>query len=370
MACDRCEENRRNGYAFCPACGNPLKEGCIYCAQYEMEGYRFCGKCGRPLPARDSTQPRSQSRSDPLKMAAIVVMPFIMIVLLLEIGIMLYGSAGTWDWLSDKSHPVYMLLPTLVTVGYLAGTGLQVSWMLLMVAIVASFAVMLYQSRSMLRPDPDGNTSDAERTPLYWVCLLFGPTIILNFVVILIQAMTGSVLEVPDDILNMGLEEVLYTMANAAVWEEVISRVLPIGVPMMILAICYGKKDFARNLLGGFGTSRVAWALIIVSSIVFGFAHMSGWGLEKVVPASIGGFAMGYLYVRFGVHASIMFHFLTDYMTAITMHFNPVIASSLLLIIMVISLVCLVAVFQRIGIGLKGVKDLPITGFETGRKGD
>ena len=48
---------------------------------------------------------------------------------------------------------------------------------------------------------------------------------------------------------------------------------------------------------------------------MFGFAHSFNWDLYKVLPAFLAGLAMGYLFLKFGLYAAIMFHFFTDYLS-------------------------------------------------------
>ena len=54
---------------------------------------------------------------------------------------------------------------------------------------------------------------------------------------------------------------------------------------------------------------------MVFSSAMFGIAHSFNWDLYKVLPAFFAGLAMGYLFLKFGLYASIMFHFFTDYLS-------------------------------------------------------
>ncbi len=56
--------------------------------------------------------------------------------------------------------------------------------------------------------------------------------------------------------------------------------------------------------------------LIILSASLFGLAHMSGWSAWKVIPTFLFGVAAGYLFYKKGLHAAILIHFATDYLTA------------------------------------------------------
>lgn len=59
-----------------------------------------------------------------------------------------------------------------------------------------------------------------------------------------------------------------------------------------------------------------AYFLIALSSILFGLAHYlsgAGWDVGKVSEAALDGVALAYVYMRYGLHASILFHWVVDY---------------------------------------------------------
>ncbi len=136
----------------------------------------------------------------------------------------------------------------------------------------------------------------------------------------------------------------LYTLFNATVYEEIIFRVLLIGFPLLVGSLISRIGDVTkgnvpagttkgryvlgslRYLYGG-GLSRAtslvvllpALFFLLVNAVVFGLAHAPGYGDWKVLPAAIAGLAMGYLFLRHGLHASILFHFSTNmFVAAIT----------------------------------------------------
>src|SRR5207244_5624564 len=55
------------------------------------------------------------------------------------------------------------------------------------------------------------------------------------------------------------------------------------------------------------------WAFLLASSAIFGLAHAPGWGYWKVVPSMVAGLGFGYLFLRHGVGAAILAHFVNDY---------------------------------------------------------
>jgi len=133
----------------------------------------------------------------------------------------------------------------------------------------------------------------------------------------------------------------LYVLFNATVYEEIIFRVLIIGVPLLVGSLACRIANTAkgkvpagtakgRYVLGSFrylyggGMSRQsspstllpALLLLLANAVVFGLAHAPGYGDWKVLPAAVAGLAMGYLYLRHGLAASILFHLTTNMFVA------------------------------------------------------
>ena len=88
-------------------------------------------------------------------------------------------------------------------------------------------------------------------------------------------------------------------------------------MPLLLIAIATNKvKDPKHYILGGgFQFGKAELVLLVFSSLMFGIAHSFNWDLFKVLPAFIAGLAMGYLFLKFGLYAAIMFHFFTDYLS-------------------------------------------------------
>lgn len=137
----------------------------------------------------------------------------------------------------------------------------------------------------------------------------------------------------------------LFGFANAGVYEEFAFRVLLIGLPMALGSLALRIMEVNRGggtwnapgsagrhiagawryLIGGSvhsdaprETLVAAWAFLFASSAIFGLAHAPGWGWWKVVPATVAGLGFGYLFLRHGIGAAILAHFVTDYTGALT----------------------------------------------------
>ena len=327
MSCERCDECREAGYLFCIHCGEPL-DACPQCEESMAEGHAFCVSCGRLL--RPVPEKPVQSSWNVIRNIVIGVSALVTLLMITEFCAMLLGIGDVWGWASHSYYDILLLIPKLTSVGLLGGTGLQLFWIVIVVAITASVALLLYQSLPALRAPRD-------------ICALMQ-----------IDDMT-----LPDDTGIGFVPEALYAYANAAVWEEVITRMVWIGIPMTVLGLLCRKKGALKYLVGGFGMSRAALILIVVSSVVFGFGHLSGWGLWKVLPTFISGLAMGYLYVRFGVHASIAFHFIVDYMAVLVDGPLAILASVILMVVIVSGIPAIIEIARRLMHSPEAIREMP-----------
>ncbi len=131
----------------------------------------------------------------------------------------------------------------------------------------------------------------------------------------------------------------LFELANAGVYEELAFRALLIGLPMALGSVVlrlielnrpgagHGPGSAGRYVAGSLryllgGTLRAdspretlvaAWAFLFASSAIFGLAHAPGWGSWKVIPAMVAGLGFGYLFLRHGIGAAMLAHFVNDY---------------------------------------------------------
>ena len=354
MSCDKCEECRENGYSYCIHCGEPL-DSCPHCEESREAGYAYCASCGRPLHMVQA-EPRTSSQWNVLRSVIIGTSVLVSVLLLAEFCAIILGIGTVWSWASGASYDVLLLVPKLVSVGALGGTGLQLFWIVIVAAIVASVALVLYQTLPALRAPREKVAEEFSKTPLYWVAMLLGVALFLNVVCVVIQI---DAVNLPTDSAIGFIPEALYAYANAAVWEEVITRIVWIGVPMAVLGLLCKKKDALKYLVGGFGMSRAALVLIVISSVIFGFGHLSGWGLWKVIPTLISGLAMGYLYVRFGVHASIVFHFIVDYMAVLASGSTALLVSAILMVIIISGIPALIEIGRKMLRAPEAVKGMP-----------
>lgn len=112
----------------------------------------------------------------------------------------------------------------------------------------------------------------------------------------------------------------LSLVSSAAVWEELISRTLLIGVPLFVIALVKNKRvdrPLRYFIGGGFKLGALELTFLLFSAIMFGAAHTFSGGPWVFPPLFVGGLILGYLFLKKGIIASIMFHFIWNYNIAL-----------------------------------------------------
>lgn len=314
--CTRCTEFAERGATFCGACGSPIKE-CPRCKEYDTKGAAFCGVCGRTLK-QSIPEDRELGVARVVLLILLIPCTIVLFVAAFEAFAMVYYSAEVFSFLGEKTYGFFILTPFPTVLFYLGGAALQLYWVALVIIILvcAAYATILF-IKAILQSDGLRSGLDAaENTAVFWITVFLSGMLLINVALVLIWMLFGNEATTPEFGDNLSQ---MFLFADAAVWEEIISRVLLIGVPMTIISlIVTKKKESLRCLLGGFGMSRSAIFFIIMSGVIFGIAHYSGWDGQawKVIATSIMGIFFGYLFVRFGLYAAILMHFIVDYLSA------------------------------------------------------
>jgi len=272
----------------------------------------------------------------------------------LKVGFIVDSAAGPVDvgldnvritWTTDAAVFLYVPVPAPVIVFVSQDKTLFLSYFALIVAI--TFLVGGYYA---IRERKE--TWNAVKAPLdaigrrlrsrsawvaiaqVWMAVTFFQVAVIEFL-ILIQIEPTS----PINLTSRNAWVLLYELANAGVYEELTFRVLLIGVPMALGSLVVRIMEVNRGASGnGPGSAGryiggawrylfggvlrrnspkeahvAAWAFLFASSAIFGLAHAPGWGSWKVIPSMVAGLGFGYLFLRHGVGAAILAHFVNDY---------------------------------------------------------
>lgn len=235
--------------------------------------------------------------------------------LVLSIVALFYGMKWVVPAILNEWHGFDLILTMPVIIKFLTVSGypLLVFYFFLIGAIVSSCTWVFATSIRGFSKELSMTAVSREHSPLFETCGLLFATLFFSVLVALLFRTTAS------DVPSTGtLQESLFLLANASVWEELIVRVLLIGLPLLLVDFLRRNRMYKWHsylLGGGFKIGTPEAILVVVSAAIFGYAHYAGgWGAWKIIPASAGGLAFGYLFLRFGLAASIMLHFATDYL--------------------------------------------------------
>lgn len=163
-----------------------------------------------------------------------------------------------------------------------------------------------------------------------WMAVTFFQVAVIFFLIF-----SGETPTTPIEVTPANTWVLLFDLANASVYEELVYRLLLIGVPMALGSLLWNAtratgqskppSHSLRYFLGGHLRKEssneallVGWILLFVSSGLFGAAHAPGWGWWKVLPALVAGLGFGYLFLRHGIGAAILAHFATDYISSLS----------------------------------------------------
>jgi hypothetical protein len=229
---------------------------------------------------------------------------------------MLYGVDIVSPELEHRSFTQYFALVGTSPLITISGAALQGWYFLLIGAILASAGWMLVRSGSRFVKEITLRGRARDHSPFFDMCGLLFAVFFINTVIVLTMTSLGSEPETPVE--DTATWELLFLLANASVWEEVLFRVLYIGVPLAAAYVAMTRdiRKLPKYLLGGginIGVAEVC--LVMISAAMFGFAHYEGWGAWKIFPSGLAGVAFGYMFLRHGLPAAIMLHFSFDYMS-------------------------------------------------------
>lgn len=305
-SCPRCAASLPEDALFCPRCGLPLtvQNGPV------TDQYDYYAPSPRLIVQKSSLQ----TAREVIKGVGAVMTLLILAVVTINIGIMLWGMSVVIPEAWDKVTSLYVALPWLVRFLELPGVAFVIFYLLLVAAVLLSYLFMLWVSRKEfvreLRFQPTPHSS------LYAIGTIFMAVLAMNAAYYLTIGLFG-VIPSTGGTGSSELWELLYSLVRASVWEEVICRILFIGLPLAAVYAYKGKAAPYRRFLFGGKFEFGLWekVFLIFSSALFALAHVFSWDLYKVPPTFLAGLALGYLFLRYGVYASIMLHFFIDYLS-------------------------------------------------------
>lgn len=235
---------------------------------------------------------------------------------------MLYSLSYLAPYINDANFaiPIYVVIPfpiwpTPVLIFYIQGFAGYAWYVFLAAAISASGILMFFYGivpyyRSFVK-----NPSAYRKNPFQELSELYALNIFFSMLVVYIFLMFGYTPHTPG-IGKIPVWQQMLSLLHASVYEELIVRTVFLGIPVYLFYIFRGERVSPIRIFGGYGKiTRVGVVFIVLSAIIFAAAHVSAWGFWKMIPTFVGGLVLGYLYIRYGIYASIMLHFMTDFIS-------------------------------------------------------
>jgi len=259
---------------------------------------------------------------------------------------LIIATPSVLENLAGRQSHLYIITPVVTDIFTLQGASLMLYFIFIVVAIVLSFikltkdGLMIYVK--VLRGEEvppecrDDNPfyGNVISDTLYFLLAI----IFFSLATYIVVRLTGVVPVIPD--VGNELWKNVFVFAQAAVWEEIVSRVLLLGIPLLLIDYIFRRRSAAKPskyVLGGINRlGMVECGLVLFSSIMFGLAHIGGWDYYKVVPATVAGLFFGYLFVKFGLYAAIMLHFLNDFYDIPLQMISPEYAGTLPLVVVIL----------------------------------
>ena len=355
MGCDRCDECRARGDSFCVYCGEMLAPlprcGCDRCEECRTNGDTFCRFCGRKL---------TKDENPFLAIGFVVGMVTAVILTCLisfEFIVAIWGIPTVLPELPDYGSTLIIVVPAIIDVVSFDGVLSQIYYILLIAAVAVSLAVFVYKAMIPLQKLSKGDNKTIRETAFFEMPVLFA--VLYAWEVIFLIVLQSAGVEI-NGLPDRETWVWMYELLEASVWEEVITRMLLIGLPMVLIAMIFDKEEKGswRYLFGGFAIDRKVLVLIFFSATIFAAAHINSWGWWKFIPTFAFGLITGYLFSRYGMYATVLMHFLTDYIDSESWFFGTSDPVMTVFFIFVLSVACFPYTYIYVKKGITSMRDI------------
>jgi hypothetical protein len=304
----------------CPACGASLDDEALFCPHC---GHNVAGPLNPQRFYYPAYQPPNAEQS--LKNVGGGIGSFAVLTLLalltINIVILIWSIAVIAPIAANPAHgnTLFIIIPwvnPLLDLFPVNGVGFLVYHILLVVAITASFVWLISRSFRKFIEELSFRPQNQGHSPLHIMGTIFFAVLAFDFIWALLVETVGATPITPP-FGTSELWQLLDGFASASVWEGLVSRVLWIGVPLLIIDVVTSKmaKPWHYLLGGSFSLGKKELFFLLFSSALFAWGHIVYWDSFKLLPTFIAGIAFGYLFLKVGLYACIILHFSFDYLT-------------------------------------------------------
>lgn len=355
-----------------------MQPECPMCQTWKERGARFCGACGRNLYevpyyltdhptatvfSSNSDKVENGSRTPPFFRLAILVSA---LLVTLVVANNLFLTIAFFNPIVDDCSIFLFRFELSYGFGDILlfryhGAGVAVA---LGIYIIVEGLCLVYALdrffKALNREKTQGDGMCVERSGLCAASSALCVSLILSVVLLFITSLSGNTADAGWMSSYTDLQ-MLFLLTRAGLEEEFLLRVVWIGVPMAMLALAVHKDRRSwQYLMGGFGMSKVALFLIVFSSILFGLAHLEGWGWGKVPSAAIGGLIFGYLYTEYGLYAAVIAHTANDTVSSLAYSFGTGTEVIVMLLLFAIGFVVLIYWITKLSKVKIDLTDMPL----------
>ncbi len=242
---------------------------------------------------------------------------FILILLVILLGYMVYSLPYIVPHMGDKNFfiPIYIAIPFPLLLFFLQGMQAYIWYIFLVSAIAISSTIMVIYGVIPYFKEFVSSPFSYKSNAFQDLGEMFALNLFFSLLIVFILYFTGYTPQTPG-IGNMPIWMQMMQLLHASVYEELITRTLFLGIPVFAIYALRREKISPWRILGGYGRiTAVEVIFIVISASIFAVAHVPAWNLWKIAPTFVGGLLLGYLYIKYGIHASILLHFLTDFMS-------------------------------------------------------
>lgn len=203
--------------------------------------------------------------------------------------------------------PLYLVIFPLFA-GYVPFPFNETYWLIFIFAMITLSGIFIFRDFFDYVRKPDKDKNFGIITELFVVMISF--TLLSYFISVIFTQQSNPF---GNPVSNEPGNVILLSLMHAPVWEEIVYRGVLLGIPLYLISF-RGKIPWYRAFVGGkFTLNKWSVTFLLLSAFFFGSAHLYAWEPAKFPSVFIAGIILGYVFLRYGIYASITLHFIVDF---------------------------------------------------------